>query len=450
VCAIVGVFANKNSAKIASSALFAMQHRGQETTGISSCHKNIITTYKKKGLVSDVLLKKPSVLNKVLKGSMSIGHNRYSTAGKKSRNDSQPISATYKLGDLSIAHNGNFINKDEIREVLIQQGAIFQSQMDTENMIHLIAQSQKDSLQDRIIEVLDKVKGAYCMTIMSNNQMFVIRDKYGIRPLSLGKLSDGGYIVASETCALDLVGASFIRDVKAGEMLVFDKKDKKNFKSIQLIEPEYRPCAFEYIYFARPDSIIDGKNIYQVREAMGRKLAQETKDINVDIVIPVPDSGVPSAIGYSKEANIPFEMGILRNHYVGRTFIVPGQEERETKVKQKLTAMKDIIKGKKLVVIDDSIVRGTTSKSIVKILFNAGAKEVHFRVSSPPVKYPCFYGIDTPIKEELISSYKNIDEVCKYIGATSLAFLSIEGLNDSINTKRNYALESFNGEYFIK
>jgi len=449
VCAIAGVFGDRDSSKITASALFSMQHRGQETTGITSNHKGVLFTYKKKGLVSDVFFKKPSVLNKVLKGSMSIGHNRYSTAGHKSLSDSQPISASYKLGELSIVHNGNFINKDEIRDELVNNGAIFQSQMDTENMIHLIAKSQEDKLQDRIIEALENMKGAYCMIILSTNKMFVLRDKYGVRPLSLGRLPSGGYMVASETCALDTSKASFIRDIKPGEMLVFDRKET-DFKSVQLFEPEYRPCAFEYIYFARPDSIIDGRNVYQAREEMGKTLARESRlSISADIVVPVPDSGVSSAIGYSKASKIPFEMGIIRNHYVGRTFISPGQSHRENKVRQKLSVMSDIVRDKKVVVIDDSLVRGTTSKIIIQMLFEAGAKEVHFKACCPPVKFPCFYGIDTPTKEELISSSNSNDEVCKYIGATSLEFLSLDGMRESIGTGRNYAVESFNGDYFI-
>jgi amidophosphoribosyltransferase len=448
MCAIAAVYGSTSASKIVSMALFAMQHRGQETTGISTSNNAKITTYKKKGLVSNVFFEKDTVLSETLKGNISIGHNRYSTAGKNSRDDIQPISVAYKLGDLSVVHNGNLINKDEIREQLIEKGAIFQSHMDTENMIHLIAKSQKDTIKDRIIEALNIIKGAYCMSILNNDELFVVRDKYGVRPLSIGKLADGGYIIASETCAFTLVEAEFVRDVRPGEMIIFNKNNKDTFESIQLFEPLYRPCAFEYIYFARPDSIIDGKNVYEARETMGKVLAKEFY-VDADIVVPIPDSGVPSAIGYSKEANIPFGMGLIRNHYVGRTFILPGQEQREIKVKQKLSAMAEVIKNKRVVIIDDSIVRGTTSKLIVKMLFDAGAKEVHFRVSAPPVKFPCFYGIDTPTKEELISSYKSNEELRDFIGATSLEFLSIEGLRKSIGTNRDYAVESFNGEYFI-
>ena len=307
-----------------------MQHRGQEFAGISANCDKIITTYKRRGLVSDIFFKKPSVLKNTLKGDMSIGHNRYSTAGKKSLHDSQPITASYELGSISIAHNGNFINKNEIRKQLIKQGAIFQSQMDTENMIHLIARSDEEKLQDRIIEALKQTKGAYSMLILSDSKMFAIRDKHGIRPLSIAKLPSGGYIVSSETCAFGLVGAKFIREVRPGEMIIFDKKSNKDFESKQLFESIYRPCVFEYIYFARPDSILDAKNVYQAREQMGRQLALECQNnIYADIVVPVPDSGVSAAIGYAKQSNIPFEMGILRNHYAGRTFILPSQKERK-------------------------------------------------------------------------------------------------------------------------
>jgi amidophosphoribosyltransferase len=325
--------------------------------------------------------------------------------------------------------------------------------MDTENLIHLIAKNSQNRLRDRIKEALQRTVGAYCFIVQSRSKQFVIRDKYGIRPLSLGKLKSGGYIVASETCAFDLVDAEFIRDVRPGEMLIFSE-DMPNDEpeSIQLFEPDFRPCAFEYVYFARPDSVIDGKNVYRTRENMGRALAKNDKGngIAIDMVIPVPDSGVPAALGYASESGIPFEYGIIRNHYVGRTFIEPTQEMRDLKVKMKLSPMRSLIQGKSLLVIDDSIVRGTTSKRIVKILKEAGAREVHFRVASPEIKYPCYYGIDTPTKEELISHRMNKDEVCKYIEADTLEYLSIDDLKDSIGKDRNYALESFDGDYFVK
>ena len=448
MCAIVGIYGNDNAARLASVALFAMQHRGQEATGISSSCDGKIYTKKDRGLVSEVFTDDAL---KYLKGNMAIGHNRYSTAGGDSILDAQPVYAKYKLGEISIVHNGNLINKDEVRQDLIDRGAIFQTGMDTENLIHLIAKNTKDRLTDRIKEALEKTIGAYCFIIQSRSKQFVIRDRYGIRPLSLGKLKSGGYIVASETCAFDLVDAEFIRDVRPGEMLVFDE-DYAEPESVQLFEPQFRPCAFEYVYFARPDSVIDGKNVYRTRENMGRALAKNDagNKIHVDMVVPVPDSGVPAALGYAAESGIPFEYGIIRNHYVGRTFIEPTQEMRDIKVRMKLSPMKSLIAGKSLLVIDDSIVRGTTSKRIVRMLKDAGAKEVHFRVASPEIKFPCYYGIDTPHKEELISNNMNKEEVCKYIEADTLEYLSVDDLVNAIGNDRNYALESFNGDYFVK
>ncbi|MCT7909335.1 amidophosphoribosyltransferase [Arcobacter lacus] len=447
MCAIVGIFGNDNAARLASVALFAMQHRGQEATGISSSCDGKIYTKKDRGLVSEVFT---DAALKYLKGNMAIGHNRYSTAGGDSILDAQPVYAKYKLGEISIVHNGNLINKDEVRQDLIDKGAIFQTGMDTENLIHLIAKNTKDRLRDRIKEALEKTIGAYCFIVQSRSKQFVIRDRYGIRPLSIGKLKSGGYIVASETCAFDLVGAEFIRDVRPGEMLILAEGCEP--ESIQLFEPEFRPCAFEYVYFARPDSVIDGKNVYTSRENMGKVLAMndKNKNIKIDMVVPVPDSGVPAALGYATQSGIPFKYGIIRNHYVGRTFIEPTQEMRDLKVRMKLSPMRSLIEGKSLLVIDDSIVRGTTSKRIVKLLKEAGAKEVHFRVASPEIKFPCFYGIDTPNKEELISNNMSKEEVCKYIEADSLEYLSIDDLVNAIGNDRNYALESFDGDYFVK
>ena len=446
MCAIVGIYGNENAARMASLALFSMQHRGQEASGISSSNNNKIKTYKKRGLVSEVFKEDTLAL---LEGSMAIGHNRYSTAGGDTLDDTQPIFARYKLGEISIVHNGNLINKDEVRQELIDDGAIFQSGLDSENLVHLIAKSSKDKLRDRIKEALEKTIGAFCFIIQSRSKQFVIRDRYGIRPLSLGKIKTGGYIVSSETCAFELVDAEFIRDINPGEMLIF--AEGKEPESLQIFEPEFRPCAFEYVYFARPDSVIDGKTVYSTREKMGKTLALNDKNnqIKVDMVVPVPDSGVPAALGYADESGIPFKYGIIRNHYVGRTFIEPTQEMRALKVKMKLSPMRSLIEGKSLLVLDDSIVRGTTSKRIVRMLKEAGAKEVHFRVASPEIKFPCFYGIDTPNKDELISAGMTKDEVCAYIGADTLEYLSIKDLTNAIGD-RNYGLESFDGDYFVK
>ena len=443
MCAIVGVFGAKKASTVAYYSLFAMQHRGQEATGISVANGERISIYKKRGMVADVFSQ--TTLDS-LEGGCAVGHNRYSTAGSESAGDAQPVFAKYKLGEISVVHNGNLINKHEVRNELIDNGAIFQTDMDTENIIHLIAKSQKDSLVDRIKDMLTKIEGAYCLAIQSRKKMFVIRDRFGIRPLSLGKLKDGGYIVSSETCSFALVGAEFIRDVKAGEMLTFE--EGKEPKSEMVFENiDFRPCAFEYIYFARPDSTIDGKNVYQTRLEMGRRLAKETP-AEVDLVLPVPDSGVAAARGYAEGLGVPFEMGIVRNHYVGRTFIEPTQEIRDLKVKLKLSPVKHLIEGKRVAIIDDSLVRGTTSKQIVRMLLEAGAKEVHMRIAAPEIKYPCRYGIDTPTTKELISANLSVDEIAKKIGATSLGFLSIDGLKDSLGRENNYSLVSFDGNYF--
>jgi amidophosphoribosyltransferase len=420
-----------------------MQHRGQESTGISVANNEKIHLIKKRGLVTDVFDEEAF---RILKGDCAIGHNRYSTAGQDSILDAQPVFARYKLGEISVAHNGNLVNKYEVRNRLIERGAIFQTGMDTENIVHLVAKSQEDSLVDRIKDMLHKIEGAYCLLIQSRSKLFAIRDRFGIRPMSLGRLKSGGWIVASETCALDLVGAEFIRDVRPGEMLTFEEGMSEPL-SEQIFEPTYRPCAFEYIYFARPDSIIDGKNVYKTRLEMGKILAKEAP-AEVDLVLPVPDSGVAAARGFAEGLGVPFEMAIVRNHYVGRTFIEPTQEIRNLKVKLKLSPIKELIAGKRIAIIDDSLVRGTTSKQIVKMLKEAGATEVHMRIAAPEIKFPCRYGIDTPTIGELISSKFTPSEIAERIGADSLGFLSIDGLKQALGDDREYSLVSFDGNYF--
>ena len=446
MCSVVGIYKNKNAAKLAFYSLFSMQHRGQEAAGISSNENGKIHTIKDRGLVTEIF--KEEHFANVLKGDMAIGHTRYSTAGDDSILDAQPVYAKYGLGEISIVHNGNLVNKDEVREELIKRGAIFQSNMDTENLIHLIAKNyQKETLQERIIDAVNKIKGAFSLIILSRTKMFAIRDPYGFRPLSIGKIKSGGYIVASETCAFELVGAEFVRDVEPGEMVIFENEE---IKSIKLFEPTPKKCIFEYIYFARPDSDVFGKNVYETRVEMGRALARELP-VEADMVVPVPDSGVASALGYAKESGIDFELGIMRNHYVGRTFIEPTQEVRDLKVKMKLSPIKEKIAGKRLVVIDDSIVRGTTSKRIVRMLKEAGAKEVHMRIASPASKGACYYGVDTPDPDELIASKMSVEEICKYIEADSLAYLSIEGMVEAIKDKKeDYCFACFDLEYPIK
>ncbi|WP_261544936.1 amidophosphoribosyltransferase [Campylobacter lari] len=446
MCAVVGVINSKNASTVAYYALFAMQHRGQEASGISVSDGLNIKTHKAKGEVGQIF---NTQILAGLKGEIAIGHNRYSTAGNSSLHDAQPVAATCSLGDISLVHNGNLINKEEVRKELIDSGAIFHSNMDTENVVHLIAKSKKETLKDRFIESLTQSKGAYCFMLASKNQLFVVRDPYGVRPLSLGRLKDGGYIVASETCAFDLIEAEFIRDVKPGEMLVFTQGSDE-FESIQVFDKtDPRICAFEYIYFARPDSIIEGKSVYEVRKKMGEALAKKFKE-KVDFVVPVPDSGVSAAIGFAQYLKIPLEMAIVRNHYVGRTFIEPTQEMRNLKVKLKLNPMKKVLEGKDIVVIDDSVVRGTTSKKIIALLKQAGARKIHLAIACPEIKFPDIYGIDTPTFEELISANKSVEEVREYTGADSLTFLDIDELVSSIGDERKYSLISFDGDYFIK
>jgi len=443
-CAVVGIYGHKEASRLAYFALHALQHRGQEAAGISSADGEKLYTIKKRGLVMRVF---DEAKLKTLSGSSAIGHTRYSTAGNDSILDAQPVFARYDLGEMAIVHNGNLTNAEEIRNRLIEKGAIFQTFMDTENLIHLIAKSEKKKLLARIIDAVQRIEGAFSLVFLSRTKMFAMRDRHGFRPLSLGRLPNGGYIVASETCAFDLVSAEFIRDVEPGELLIFE--ENREPISIKVFEPTPKHCIFEYVYFARPDSKIFGQSVYQTRKAMGKELAH-IKPVEADLVIPVPDGGVPAAIGYAQESGIPYEMGIMRNHYIGRTFIEPTQEMRDLKVKMKLSPMTDIIKGKSVIVIDDSIVRGTTSRRIVRMLKEAGASEVHMRVSSPPTTDPCFYGVDTPNKDKLIAANMSVDEICKFIGADSLAYLDEASLLRSVNTKEdNYCTACFTGKYII-
>lgn len=442
-CAVVGIFNHPEASKLAYFSLHAMQHRGQEAAGISSGDGTKLYTIKDRGLVTRVF---DEAKFKTLKGDMAIGHTRYSTAGNDSILDAQPVHANYDLGQLSIVHNGNLTNAIDVRFSLIKQGAIFQTFMDTENLIHLIAKSDKEKLKDRIVDAIMQIEGAYSLVFLSRSKMFAVRDPYGFRPLSLGRVGDG-YVVASETCAFDLIGAEYLREVEPGEMLIFEKD--KAPQSIKMFEPTPKHCIFEYVYFARPDSNVFGQNVYEMRKNMGIELAKENP-VEADMVIPVPDGGIPSAIGYSQESGIAFEMGIMRNHYVGRTFIEPTQEMRDLKVKMKLSPINSLIAGKRVIVIDDSIVRGTTSRRIIRMLKEAGAAEVHMRIASPPTTDPCYYGVDTPDKENLIASNMSKDEICSYIEADSLAYLSSEALMRSVNSKdTTYCTACFTGNYIV-
>jgi amidophosphoribosyltransferase len=380
-----------------------------------------------------------------LDGRMAIAHNRYSTSGQTLLRNTQPFVVEYALGSLAVAHNGNFVNATTLRRELELRGSIFQSNVDSEVLVHLIAQSQRPTLLERTIDAVSQVEGAYSVLFISENEMVAARDPRGFRPLVLGRFEGGGYVVASETCALDLMEAEYVREVEPGEVLHFTDEGMKSLRPFATAPRN--ACIFEYVYFSRPDSKIYGRNVYEVRKEMGRQLARESH-VDADIVIPVPDSGVPAALGYSEEAGVPFEMGLIRNHYVGRTFIEPTDSIRHFGVKVKLNAQGDVLEGKKVIVIDDSIVRGTTSRKIVRMLRAAGAAEVHFRVSAPPTISPCYYGVDTPTYGELVANNMNLEELGRYILADSLAYLSEEGLYAFTGGKKpGYCDACFTGNY---
>ncbi len=448
-CGVFGIFGHPEAANLTYLGLYALQHRGQESCGIVASDGMHLTSHLGMGLVADVF-KSDAVFNR-LPGHAAIGHVRYSTAGGNGMKNCQPIVVDYARGSIAVAHNGNLVNAQEIRNQLEQSGSIFSTTADTETIIHLIARSQADSLIDRVCESLQQVKGAYSLCFLSETRMIAVRDPNGFRPLSLGKL-DGAFVVASESCAFDLIEAEFIREIAPGEMIVIDKKGMKSFFPFKP-ESRHTPCIFEYIYFARPDSRIFNRMVYPVRKEFGRQLARRYP-VDADLVMAVPDSGMPSAMGYAEEANLPFELGLIRNHYVGRTFIEPQQSIRHFGVKLKLNPVRDVIQGKRVVVVDDSIVRGTTSRKIVKMIRNAGAREVHVRVSSPPTSYPCYYGIDTPSRKELISASHSIDEIARYITADSLCYLDLDGLHAALQQFGDHQIDfcdaCFSGKYPIR
>lgn len=443
-CGIFGIYGHPEAANLTYLGLYALQHRGQEGSGICSSDGTKLYLEKSLGLVSEIFNEK--VLKK-LPGHIAIGHNRYSTTGSSTLENVQPLMATYSLGSIAIAHNGNLIDIDTMRENLEREGAIFQSSSDSEIILHLIARAKSGCPTERIASAVRQISGAFSLLLMTERELIAIRDPYGIRPLALGTLHNA-YVIASETCAFDLIGAKYIRDINPGEMLIINENGLNSMKIFNNVKPAY--CVFEFIYFARPDSyIFDYTCVNTIRKELGRQLARE-HPIDADIVIPVPDSGVPAALGYSEESKIPFEFGLIRNHYVGRTFIEPKQSIRHFGVKVKLNPVRDVLRGKKVVVIDDSIVRGTTSKKIVKMIRElGGAKEVHMRVSSPPTVGPCFYGIDTPTRQELIASTHKVEEIRKYITADSLGYMSIEGLRKIIPNSDLYCMACFTCKYPI-
>jgi amidophosphoribosyltransferase len=443
-CAVFGIYDHKEAANLTYLGLYALQHRGQEGSGIVSSDGEHFHAEKGVGLVADIYTK--SVLRR-LPGRSAIGHNRYSTAGGGGLKNVQPLTVNFSFGNLALAHNGNLINATMLRNELEAYGAIFQSSTDSEVMIHLIAHSRSDTLLARIVDALSQVRGAFSVVLLTDDGVIAARDPHGFRPLCLGKLKDS-WLVASETCAFDLIGADHVREINPGELVVLNDRGVTSYEPF-VKQPSAR-CVFEYIYFARPDSRIFGANaVYMTRKALGRQLAKESP-VKADVVIAVPDSGVSAALGYSEESGIPFETGLIRNHYVGRTFIEPEQSIRHFGVKVKLNAVAEALSGKRVVVVDDSIVRGTTSRKIVKMLRHAGAKEVHMRISSPPIVSPCFYGIDTPTKKELIGSSHTIAEIRKYITADSLAYLSLEGmLKASPGGEAQYCTACFTERYPI-
>lgn len=427
-CGIFGVFGVSEAAAITALGLHALQHRGQEAAGITTFDGRHFRTERRLGLVGDYFNRQRVI--DLLKGSGAVGHVRYSTTGGSGLRNVQPLFADLDSSGFAVAHNGNLTNAMTLRAELVRNGAIYQSTSDTEVILHLIAQSRKRSIVDRFIDALRQIEGAYALTCLTNDMLIGARDPVGIRPLVLGRLGDG-YILASETCALDIVGATFVREIQNGEIVVITAE---GITSHRPFPPRpARPCIFEYIYFARPDSVVGGRNVYTVRRNMGLELAKESP-CEVDVVVPIPDSGVPAAIGYSEGIKQPFELGIIRNHYVGRTFIEPQQAIRQLGVKLKHSANAAVIRGKRIVLIDDSVVRGTTSKKLVSMMYEAGAREVHMRIACPEIKYGDFYGIDTPKRAELLAANMTVEEMRAFMGATSLSFLSVAGLYRALGT----------------
>jgi len=446
-CGVFGVFGHPEAAALTALGLHALQHRGQEAAGIVSYDNKRFHAEKRLGLVGDHF--SDAEVIRRLPGRAAIGHNRYSTTGETILRNVQPLFAELDAGGLAVAHNGNLTNALTLRRELVKAGAICQSTSDTEVILHLIAQSRRPRIMDRFVNALREIEGAYALVALSTKKMIGARDPLGIRPLILGEL-DGCYILTSETCALDIIGAKYIRDVENGEVVVITDE---GVQSLRPFPPQrMQPCIFEFVYFARPDSVVQGQSVYEVRKRMGAELARESAP-DADVIVPIPDSGVPSALGFSRECGVPFELGIIRNHYVGRTFIQPTQGVRELGVRMKHSANRSQIEGKRIVLVDDSLVRGTTSRKIVKMMRDAGAKEVHFRLACPPILYSDYYGIDTPEREKLLAATHSLEQMRELIGADSLAFLSVEGLYRAMgyegrdDLRPQFADHCFTGDY---
>jgi amidophosphoribosyltransferase len=442
-CGIFGISDHTDASALVALGLHALQHRGQEGCGIVSYDGLNYHSEKRQGLVGDHFTNYETL--KKLPGNFAVGHNRYSTTGETSLRNIQPFFADLHMGGLSIAHNGNLTNALLLRESLVKDGAIFRTTSDTETIVQLIAKSKRDRFVDKLIDTLFQIQGGYALVLMTNKKLIGVRDPFGIRPLVIGKLKNS-YIFASETCALDIVGATFVREVENGEIVIVENEKLRTVKPFP--KQKSRPCVFEYIYFTRPDSLIGNKCAYEYRKNLGSQLAKET-DTEADLIVPVPDSGVPAALGFAEESKKKFELGLIRNHYVGRTFIEPSQNIRSLGVKLKLSSTRTIVKNKSIILIDDSLVRGTTCNKIVKMLYESGAKEVHVRIACPEIKYPDFYGVDMPTKEELLAYNKNNKEMCEHINAKSLKFLSLNGLYKALkNEVRNSNYPQFSDHYF--
>ena len=452
-CGVFGIYGHPESANLTYLGLHALQHRGQESAGIVTSDGQQLFAHRAMGLVQDAFSE--AQLAK-LPGKHAIGHVRYSTTGESHLKNAQPFAVDYARGSLAVCHNGNLTNADELRLDLEKNGSIFQSSSDTEVLVHLVARSNQISIEDRVLDTLAKVRGAYSLLFMTEETLVAVRDPMGIRPLCLGILpgNKDAHVVASEPTAFDLIGAEFVRDVEPGELVVIDGGGLRSMRvpPAEGVPAQKHMCVFEYVYFARPDSHIGGRSVYEVRKSLGKALAKE-HPVEADVVIPVPDSGVPSGIGYAAALGIPFEMGLIRSHYVGRTFIEPQQSIRHFGVRLKLNPVESILRGKRVIVLDDSIVRGTTSRKIVKMVRDAGAREVHLRISSPPTQWPCYYGIDTPTRSELIASSHTVDEITRYVTADSLAYLSLDGMLRAVSgpegDPNNFCHACFSGQYAI-
>ncbi|MGB8657597.1 MAG: amidophosphoribosyltransferase [Candidatus Zixiibacteriota bacterium] len=441
-CGVFGIFGAKKATELTYLGLYALQHRGQEGAGIVSCNGGKFHQHKDLGEVNEVFSKKE--IFGELKGDLAIGHNRYSTTGISSSVNVQPLLITYKKGNLALAHNGNLTNSYSLRDYMEKTGSIFQTSSDSEIILHLVARSKKETVEEMIQDALLKVKGAFSVVFNTGDSLVAARDPYGFRPLALGRLKDA-WVVASETCAFDIIGAKYERDIEPGEVAVINQKGIKSHHPFKPVKNAF--CIFEFIYFARPDSMIYGENVDKIRRRLGKQLARE-KPASADIVISVPDSSNTATLGYSEESGIKYEVGLIRNHYIGRTFIEPEQTIRDLDARIKFNPVRGVLKDQRVVVVDDSIVRGTTSRKLIQMLRNAGAKEVHFRVSSPPIISPCFYGIDMPTKEELIASSMSVEEIRKFLDVDSLGYLSIPGMLSMHSLEgRNFCVACFSGKY---